>query len=361
MQQVKPAVFFFVAKSCLPTCVSLNMSLLVFKPEGIYCPQADVYIDPWRKVDKALLTHAHADHARWGQRHYVAQEHNEHVLRARLGKNISLQTVAYGEALTINGVRFSWHPAGHIPGSAQIRVAYRGEVWVASGDYKVEDDGLAPAFEPVRCHTFITECTFGMPIYQWEPQALRFEEINRWWAESAAAGKNCVLYGYSLGKAQRLLNGLNASIGPIFVHPSIAQMNEALAAVGFRLPTTQLLSSYNRQIHGSGVLVLVPPGAADGSWKNTLAPFTDASASGWLQVRGNRRRQSVDRGFVLSDHADYPGLLQAIRATGAEKIICNHGFTALFSRQLRAMGLDAQEERTLFTGESGADMQEETA
>jgi putative mRNA 3-end processing factor len=232
---------------------------------------------------------------------------------------------------------------------------------VASGDYKVEDDGLSPAFEPIPCHTFITECTFGMPIYRWEPQALRFEEINQWWAEAAAAGKNCVLFGYSLGKAQRLLSGLNPSIGPIFVHPSIAQMNDALAAVGFQLPATLPLSSYNRSVHGTGAMVLAPPGAAEGSWQKKLEPYTDATASGWVQVRGNRRRQSLDRGFVISDHADYPGLLQAISATGAEKVICTHGFTALFSRQLRDMGIAAQEERTLFIGEGGADAQEEEA
>ena len=362
MQPLKPAAYFFVDNRCLLPCIPLNMShLLEFRPEGMYCAAADVYIDPWRKVHKALITHAHADHARWGQRHYVAQEHNEHVMRARLGKDISLQTVAYGEALHINGVRFSWHPAGHIPGSAQIRVEHKGEVWVASGDYKVENDGLSPAFEPIPCHTFITECTFGMPIYRWEPQALRFEEINQWWAEAAAAGKNCVLFGYSLGKAQRLLSGLNPSIGPIFVHPSIAQMNDALAAVGFQLPATLPLSSYNRSVHGTGVMVLAPPGAAEGSWQKKLEPYTDATASGWVQVRGNRRRQSLDRGFVISDHADYPGLLQAISATGAEKVICTHGFTALFSRQLRDMGIAAQEERTLFIGEGGADAQEEEA
>ncbi|MDP2188764.1 MAG: ligase-associated DNA damage response exonuclease [Sphingobacteriaceae bacterium] len=336
------------------------MSLLVFKPEGIFCPPANVYIDPWRKVERALITHAHADHARWGQRHYVAQEHNEQVLRARLGKDISLQTVAYGESISINGVRFSWHPAGHIPGSAQIRVEHRGEIWVASGDYKVENDGLTPAFEPVPCHTFITECTFGMPIYRWQPQSVAFAAINQWWMEAAAAGQNCVLFGYSLGKAQRLLSGIDPSIGPIFVHPSIAQMNEALAAVGFQLPATLPLSSYNRKLHGTGVLVLAPPGAADGHWQKKLEPYTDATASGWVQVRGNRRRQSLDRGFVISDHADYPGLLQAISATGAEKVICTHGFTALFSRQLREMGLDAQEEHTLFMGEGGAAAQEET-
>ena len=326
--------------------------LLEFRPQGIYCPPADVFIDPWRKVDKALITHAHADHARWGQRHYIAQAENALVLRERLGKDISLQTVAYGETVLINGVKFSWHPAGHIPGSAQIRVEHRGEVWVASGDYKVEDDGLSPAFEPVPCHTFISECTFGMPVYRWEPQSVRYAEINHWWAQQAASGKNCLLFGYSLGKAQRLLNGLDPSIGPIFVHPAIAQMNAALEAVGYRLPATLPLSAYNKKVHGIGVMVMAPPGAGGGTWEKKFEPYSDASASGWVQVRGNRRWQSLDRGFVMSDHADYPGLLQAIKACGAERVVCTHGFTALFSRQLREMGWNAREEHTLFSGES---------
>jgi putative mRNA 3-end processing factor len=342
------------------TFVSSMAKLLEFRKEGIYCAPAGIYIDPWRKVEKALITHAHADHARWGQQQYLAHEHNREVLRERLGKGISLQTVEYGEKVYINGVAFSWHPAGHIPGSAQIRIAYQGEIWVVSGDYKTENDGLSPAFEPIPCHTFITECTFGMPVYRWEPQHLVFDDMNNWWMEAGINKQNCILYGYSLGKAQRLLHGLNAHIGPIFVHPTIERMNACLKAVGYELPNTLPLNSYNRKVHGTGVLVLAPPGAAGGKWEQKFSPYTDAMASGWALIRGNRRRQSLDRGFAISDHADYPGLLSAIRATGAERIVCTHGFTALFSRQLQSLGINASEEQTLFSGETGIEMMEET-
>ncbi|MFN3530507.1 MAG: ligase-associated DNA damage response exonuclease [Bacteroidia bacterium] len=337
-----------------------QQELLQFSPQGIYCPKADVYIDPWRKVHKALITHAHADHARWGQKHYLAHEHNRDVLRERLGKDISLQCVAYGESIRINGVAFSWHPAGHIPGSAQIRVEYQGEIWVVSGDYKTENDGLSPAYEAIPCHTFITECTFGMPVYRWEPQQMVYDEINRWWAEQKALQINCLLYGYSLGKAQRLLHGLDTGLGPIFVHPTIDRMNQALEAVGYVLPKTLPLNCYDAKLHGRGVMVLAPPGAGGGDWEKKFSPFSDAMASGWAQIRGNRRRQSLDRGFVISDHADYPGLLEAVAASQAERIICTHGFTALFSRQLQEMGIDAREENTLFSGETEP-QQEKTA
>ena len=197
------------------------MELIVARPEGLYCTAGDFYIDPWRPVDRAVITHAHSDHARVGHRHYLAQTDSEGTLRARLGVDIPLQTLPYGEAIVHNGVRISLHPAGHVLGSAQVRLEHGGRVWVASGDYKLEDDGTCAPFEPVRCDTFITESTFGLPIYRWPSQPVLFAEIDAWWRNNAAAGKASVLFCYAFGKAQRILHGVDSSIGPIVVHGAV--------------------------------------------------------------------------------------------------------------------------------------------
>src|SRR6188768_1990220 len=171
--------------------------LVVQRREGLYCPQGDFYIDPWRPVERAVITHAHADHSRRGHGAYLAAAPAEGVLRTRLGEEIALQTLPYGEAIEHHGVRLSFHPAGHVLGSAQVRLEHGGRVWVASGDYKVEDDGTCAPFEPVRCDTFITESTFGLPIYRWPTQATLMAEIFDWWCVNAAAGRASVVYAYA--------------------------------------------------------------------------------------------------------------------------------------------------------------------
>ncbi|RMG54124.1 MAG: ligase-associated DNA damage response exonuclease, partial [Bacteroidetes bacterium] len=300
--------------------------LIEFTDRGLYCPQADVYIDPWRPVPKALITHGHSDHARWGHQAYLATEAAAPVMRHRLGK-IKLQTVAYGRTTTINGVQFSFHPAGHIPGSAQIRVAYQGEVWVASGDYKLEEDGLSEPFEPLRCHTFITESTFGLPIYRWAPQAEVYADINDWWRANQAAGKVSMLFAYALGKAQRLLRALDPDIGTIYTHGAVENTNEVLRAQGISLPQTVRVTKDISPKDYPGNLVLAVPSVLGSSWIKKFKPLALGYASGWMRLRGARRRRAVDRGFILSDHADWPGLLQAIKATGAERVFVTHGYT----------------------------------
>ncbi|NNE21284.1 MAG: DNA ligase-associated DEXH box helicase, partial [Rhizobiales bacterium] len=214
------------------------MQLLEFTERGIYCRQADVYIDPWKPVGRALITHGHADHARSGHDHYLSTNSAAPVIRYRLG-DIDLQTTGFGENCTINGVAFSFHPAGHIPGSAQIRVEYAGEIWVVSGDYKVQADNLSEPFEPVRCHAFISECTFGLPVFNWRPQTEVMDEINDWWRENAAQGRVSVLGAYSLGKAQRVMMGVDNSIAPIFTHGAVENTNVVLRRQGLDLPATE--------------------------------------------------------------------------------------------------------------------------
>jgi putative mRNA 3-end processing factor len=328
------------------------MPLLSFNDRGIYCAKADVYIDPWRPVDHAIITHAHADHSRWGMKRYLAHHLSIPVMKLRLGQEIAVEGIEYGEVKRINGVDFSLHPAGHIPGSAQVRVAYKGEVWVVSGDYKMEDDGLSEPFEPVKCHHFITECTFGLPVYHWKPQQEIFYEINEWWRQNQASGKTSFITAYSLGKAQRIIKNVDHSIGKIFTHGAIENTNEVLREAGVELPETTRVTKEVDKKSLKGNLVIAPPSAINSPWMNQFKPLSLGIASGWMQLRGARRRRAADRGFVLSDHADWNGLLEAVKATEAERVITTHGYTAVFSRYLNDIGISSIEEQTLFAGEN---------
>lgn len=324
--------------------------LLAFNANGIYCAAADVYLDPWRKVDRAIISHGHADHSRWGNKKYITHHHNIPIMKHRLGE-IDVEGKAYGESFTINTVKFSLHPAGHVIGSSQIRVEHKGEVWVFSGDYKDEADGVCTPFEAVKCHTFITECTFGLPAFKWKPQADVMQDINQWWAENKAEGRTSVLFGYSLGKAQRLLKHLNPDIGKIYTHGAIENMTEVLRPL-VEFPETKRITRDTTKKELSGNLVLAPPSAHGGTWIRKMVPYATASASGWMTFRGARRRRAIDKGFVMSDHCDWDGLLNCIKATGCEKVICTHGYTDIFSKYLRELGYDARTQETQYEGES---------
>ena len=327
--------------------------LLTFTQRGIYCPAADVFIDPWRPVDRALITHGHADHARPGMGRYLATEDAAPVIRHRLGE-IDLETVRYGASVTINGVGFSFHPAGHVPGSAQIRVEHKGEVWVVSGDYKLETDGISTPFEPVRCHTFISECTFGLPVFNWAPPGEVADSLNAWWRSNAAEGKFSICGAYSLGKAQRLLAALDPDIGPILCHGAVEGTNDVLRAQGIALPETIRVTTETDVKALRGAFVLAPPSALGSTWAGRFRPASTAFASGWMALRGVRRRRSADRGFVISDHADWAGLNKAIRETGAERVFVTHGYTSVFQRYLAEQGYDAGIVETEY-GEEGDD------
>lgn len=329
--------------------------LLSFSPRGIHCAQADVYIDPWRSVDKALITHAHSDHARRGHGHYLCSPVTKPLLQARLGEDLHIDTLDRGGSVTINGVRFSFHPAGHIPGSVQVRVEHKGEVWVATGDHKRAADGVSDAYEPVKCDTFITECTFGLPIYRWPEPEQVFAEMNAWWRQNAANETCSIISAYSLGKAQRVLKGVDPSIGPILVHGAVANMNTVLETTGLQLPLWELITKDTPKDRFRHALVVTPGSAIGTPWTAKMKPFSTAMASGWMQLRGWRRRSNIDKGFVLSDHADWDALLLAVKETGAQRIIATHGYTDVFSQYLRSIGYDATAESTEFAGESGAE------
>ena len=334
------------------------VDLVVHRPEGLYCAAGDFFIDPWRPVPRAVITHAHADHARRGHGAYLATAISADVLRARLGP-ITLQGLAYGETVDLGGVKLSLHPAGHVLGSAQVRLEHRGQVWCLSGDYFVsgysgqsdDHNTTCAPFESVRCDCFVTESTFGLPIYRWAPQQQVMAQINAWWQANAAVGRASLLLGYSFGKAQRLLAGVDASIGPIVVHGAVATLNEAYRAAGVRLPPTSTLDQLPDPKDLQRALVVAPPSVLDSAWARSLGERSDAFARGWMQLRGARRRQGVDRGFVLSDHADWRGLQRAISASGASRVIVTHGYEAVMVRWLQQQGLQAGSFATQFGNE----------
>ncbi|UCF93709.1 MAG: ligase-associated DNA damage response exonuclease [Desulfobacterales bacterium] len=329
-----------------------NSRLLELTAAGLYCRIGDFYIDPWRPVGKAVITHAHADHAREGNQSYLVSDQGAPLLRLRLGPGAEIQSVPYGESLNINGLHLSLHPAGHILGSAQIRIEHRNEVWVVSGDYKIEPDPTCTPLEPVRCHTFVTESTFGLPIFRWRPQAAILAEITHWWRQNRARGQTSIMYAYALGKAQRILAGLEPSLGPILTHGAVETVNQVYRAAGVFLPPTQSVADLKSKKDCAGALVLAPPSANGTPWSRKFMHPVQAFASGWMQIRGNRRRRALDRGFVLSDHTDWSGLLGTIRETGAANIWVTHGYADELARWLQEKGLNARTISTRFRGES---------
>jgi len=316
--------------------------LLSLNENGLFCAAGKFYIDPWRPVEKAVITHAHADHAAAGSRHYLAAAPGLPLFQTRLGTDISVNALAYGDTRDINGVRLSLHPSGHVLGAAQIRLEYQGEVWVVTGDFKRAPDPTTPGFEPLSCHTLIMESTFGLPIYRWQPPAEIMDQINRWWAANAHGGVTSILQAYALGKSQRVLTGLHPDIGPVFVHGAVERINAAYAAAGIELPPVENPVNARDKTAFETALVIAPPSAMVPGWLKRFRRYSAAAVSGWMQLRGMRRRRALDRGFVLSDHADWPGLVETVHQTGCEHVRVTHGYSEVFARYLREQGVDAE-------------------
>ncbi len=326
--------------------------LLTSTDRGLYCPPGDFYIDPWESVPLAVITHAHSDHARPGSETYLTTEPGREVLRKRLGDDAVIESLPYGAKKEANGVQLSLHPAGHILGSAQVRIEHRGYVAVVTGDYKTDSaDKTCAPFEPLRCHLLVSECTFGLPIYRWRPQAELMNDIHAWWLASQQQGRTAILQAYSLGKAQRILAALDLSIGPVLVHGAVEAMSRAYRAAGMNLPDVPRADFTSARATRGKALVLAPPGAHASPWVRKFGPVSTAIASGWMQLRGTRRRKAVDRGFALSDHADWDGLNATIAASGAEEIWLTHGSTGPMSRWLSERGMNVRQIATRFEGE----------
>lgn len=321
------------------------MRLIRFTKKGIYCIPGKFYIDPWSPVDYAVISHGHADHARWGMKHYLCHHHTKNILKHRIGQHITIQSLDYNEPLIINGVKLSFHPAGHIIGSAQIRLEYKSFVVVFTGDYKTTADQLTIPFESIKCHHFITESTFGLPIYKWQPEVVLKEKLHQWVATNKRNNRTSVFFGYSLGKAQRLMSMLDG-IDNMFVHNAIHQLNKAIQQSGITLAQTELITTQFDKKAVDGRIVILPPALLGSNLVKRIPNAATAICSGWMQVRGNRRWRSVDAGFPISDHADWDGLLSAVKDSGAEKVFVTHGSQATFSKYLNEIGIASEEVKT---------------
>lgn len=330
----------------------MNTDLVVIRREGLYCPQGDFYIDPWRSVERAVITHGHGDHARVGSAEYYAPTRSLPILRWRLGEQ-RYHAFDYGHVFEIGNARVSFHSAGHVLGSAQVRIEAHGQVWVASGDYKRQHDPTCDPFEVVECDTFITEATFGLPIYRWPDTSDVAREIVEWRDHCATRGEAAVLLCYALGKAQRILAELSAwTDRPAYLHGAVAAGVEVYRGAGVPMLATRPVSETAKGAEFAGELVIAPPSAAGSPWMRRFRSAQTGFASGWMRVRGNRRRRNYDRGFVVSDHADWPDLMRTIRETGARRVIATHGNTDAIIRALLEQGIAAEAFATDYAGEA---------
>lgn len=327
--------------------------LLSVTASGLYCEAGDFFIDPWEPVSRAVITHAHADHARAGSAAYLTAREGLTLLAYRLREAAgTIESVEWGESRRMNDVNVSLHPAGHIRGSAQVRLEHRGEVWVVTGDYKRAADPTCSPFELLRCHALVTEATFALPIYRWTPADDVFMDIAAWWREVRSDGGCAILYTYTLGKAQRLLAGLAKLIDePVWVHGAIEPLNALYREAGVSLTDTRLVSSAERGTKLTGALVLAPPSATAGAWLRRFREPQTGFASGWMRLRGTRRRRGLDRGFAISDHVDWPALIRTVEECGAGRVLATHGDSAAFVRYLGERGISAATLATPYSGE----------
>ncbi|MCA0152916.1 ligase-associated DNA damage response exonuclease [Winogradskyella vincentii] len=339
--------------------MSKENQLIKFTKKGIYCPQGKFYLDPWFPVEYAIISHGHADHARWGMKRYLCTDDSKAILQHRLGTDINIKSISYNNSKTINGVKVSFHPAGHVIGSAQIRLEYKGYVVVFSGDYKTQPDFITQPFEPVKCHTFITESTFGLPIYKWKSEKALQDELQSWVKTNQENNRTSVFFGYSLGKAQRLMSLLDGC-DDIYVHRAIHNLNNTISGSGIQLPETKLWSADLDKKTIQNKIIIAPPALLGSRMLKRVPNVATAVCSGWMQIRGNRRWQSVDAGFVVSDHADWDGLISAVKATGAEQVYVTHGSQAVFSKYLNEIGIKADELVTEYGDEALAKAEKET-
>lgn len=322
--------------------------------KGLYCRAGDFYIDPWAPVRDAIITHGHADHARVGAENFFCTRSSEAILRHRLGAEIQLQAHDYGKPFQLNDALISFHPAGHVLGSAQVRVEVDGEVWVVSGDYKRSPDSSCEAFEVVPCDTFISEATFGLPVYAWPSTREVAKEIYTWWSDYKDGPS--VLFAYAFGKTQRILSELgHFTDRPVYLHGACRTLTEIYRQHGIKMVPTELVSEQTKENRFEGDLILAPPSAHRSAWMKRFKNPQTAFASGWMQIRGNRRRRGYERGFVLSDHADWKDLVSTILATGASRVLLTHGNTDALERYLREeKGIQCEPLATKFEGETEA-------
>lgn len=318
------------------------MSVLHYLNQGLYCPAADAWIDPPCPVKRAIITHAHADHARPGCGEYWACDQSETILRQRLGRDIKIHSINYGEEFRLGQAKLSLHSAGHVLGSAQVRIEVGDEVWLVTGDYKRCHDPSCEPFESVKCDVLITESTFGLPIYRWKSGKQVAREIYEWWRTETEHPS--LLFCYAFGKAQRVLAELK-SLGimeEVLLHGAVETITGHYREAGVDMVPTRPVSELERKDPLKGRLIIAPPSAYKSPWMKRFKEPQTAFASGWMAVRGARRRRGYERGFVLSDHADWTGLIMTIKQSEAKTIYITHGQEDVLARYLTEVeGLNA--------------------
>lgn len=315
--------------------------MVTLTSRGLYCEAGGFYVDPLKRVDVALITHAHSDHARRGSKKYYCAAPSARLLAHRLGVDASIVGIPYRKKMQFGEVSVSFHSAGHILGSAQIRIEQGSKVWVVSGDYKRQYDLTCEPFEVIPCDTFITEATFGHPKYQWDERSNTAQEILDWWDENRAAGRNSLLFAYALGKAQRVLAEL-ATLTDLraLVYGETAALTDCYRAEGVKMIPTERLESFKGEtIHGE--LIVAPHSISSTPWIRKLANPATAFASGWMRTGAFGFGSRYDRGFVLSDHADWPALLKTINETRAKRVYILHNADGPLTRHLRKLGINA--------------------
>jgi putative mRNA 3-end processing factor len=305
--------------------------------EGLFCPAGNFYIDAWQPVPTCVVTHAHGDHAFWGHQRYIATPDTIKILKIRLGPDLNYQELEYGEKLKLGDAWISLHPAGHILGSAQVRIEVAGKVTVVSGDYKRAPDPTCLPFEVVECDIFVTESTFGLPIYQWNSGEKIKEQIVHWWKTNAEQDRPSILFAYTLGKAQRIMSLLANTPGQIYCHGAVMSISQLYKELQIPLIPFSPVSERAKGASFSKDLIIAPPSAFGSTWMRRFPHCRTAFVSGWMEVRGNRRRRAVDTGFVLSDHADWPALIDTIKESKAKIIYTTHGYSATLAKYLNEM------------------------
>jgi putative mRNA 3-end processing factor len=325
--------------------------LVVVTANGLYCPPGDFYIDPWRPVPTAVITHAHGDHLRHGSARYILARPGAPIAKLRLGGDREITPEDYGTPFTLGATTVSLHPAGHILGSAQVRIQYGSLVWIVSGDYKRDPDPTCLPFEQLECDVFISEATFALPVYRWQHTPLVVEEIYRWWQSNRERGLASALFCYSLGKSQRVLAELRAFTNePVYLHGAVDSLTGVYRKAGVEMVPTLAIPA-DRKTDFSGALIMAPPSAVGTPWMRRFGEHSTGFCSGWMRVRGDRRRRGYDRGFVISDHADWPSLIRTCRATKARKVLLTHGYSDALTRHLTESGLESSALKTDFGAE----------
>ncbi|MCW2273148.1 ligase-associated DNA damage response exonuclease [Rhodoblastus acidophilus] len=328
--------------------------LAVLRPEGLFCPPGDFLIDPLRPAARAVITHGHSDHARPGHDEVICTEATAAIMQARLGERAAgrFSTLRYGEKVRIGEVDVTLVPAGHVLGSAQVLLEWRGLRIVFSGDYKRDADPTCAPFEPVRCHVFITEATFGLPVFRRPPPGDELEKLRL--SMARAPERWHVVGAYALGKAQRLVAEIRAAGDDraIAMHGAAIKICELYQNFGAKLGALEPASAESTKSSAPG-LVICPPSALQDRWSQKFGDAVRGMASGWMQIKGRARQRNVELPLILSDHADWPALQQTILDTGAEEIWITHGqedalmrwcdLRGLFARPLNLHGYEGEE------------------